>query len=64
MRPRTLSVPRHGNVRVDRCASRWKHAAACHQGSTIAGEGDAFVEDKVYAAVCAIGAAGGATPEV
>ncbi|KAI0643214.1 hypothetical protein C8Q79DRAFT_977766 [Trametes meyenii] len=29
----------------------WKHAAACHQGSTIEGEGDAFVEDAVYDAV-------------
>ena len=31
--------------------SRWKHAAACHQGSTIPGETDVFVEDAVYAAV-------------
>ena len=30
---------------------RWKHAAACHQGSTILGETDVFVEDAVYAAV-------------
>ena len=22
----------------------WKHAAACHQGSTILGEGDVFVD--------------------
>ncbi|KAI0739479.1 hypothetical protein C8Q80DRAFT_1198985 [Daedaleopsis nitida] len=29
----------------------WKHAAACHQGSTIVGECDVFVEDAVYAAL-------------
>ncbi|KZT01674.1 uncharacterized protein LAESUDRAFT_707113 [Laetiporus sulphureus 93-53] len=26
----------------------WKHAAACHQGSTIEGECDIYLEDKVY----------------
>ncbi|KAH9939711.1 uncharacterized protein BXZ73DRAFT_43580 [Epithele typhae] len=29
----------------------WKHAAACHQGSTILGESNVFIEDVVYAAV-------------
>ncbi|KAL4244557.1 hypothetical protein ABKN59_009993 [Abortiporus biennis] len=26
----------------------WKHAAACHKGSTITGETDVFVKDEVY----------------
>ncbi|ETW76436.1 hypothetical protein HETIRDRAFT_244264, partial [Heterobasidion irregulare TC 32-1] len=26
----------------------WKHAAACHHGSTIDGESDVFVHDDVY----------------
>ncbi|EIW52808.1 uncharacterized protein TRAVEDRAFT_78296, partial [Trametes versicolor FP-101664 SS1] len=26
----------------------WKHAATCHQGSTIEGECDVFVEDEVF----------------
>lgn len=29
----------------------WKHAAACHQGSTIPGEDGCFVEDDVWAAL-------------
>ncbi|CDO70671.1 hypothetical protein BN946_scf184761.g9 [Trametes cinnabarina] len=32
----------------------WKHAAACHQGSTIEGECDVFIEDAVYKAVCSV----------
>ena len=40
---------------------RWKHAATCHQGSTIEGECDVFVEDKVYEAVCSIEDAEGET---
>ncbi|KAI0328945.1 hypothetical protein GY45DRAFT_1305770 [Cubamyces sp. BRFM 1775] len=39
----------------------WKHAATCHQGSTIEGECDVFVEDKVYEAVCSIEDAEGET---
>ena len=27
---------------------RWKHAASCHQGSTLDGECDVFVEDHVF----------------
>ena len=30
---------------------RWKHAATCHQGSTIDGEADVFAEDEVFRAV-------------
>ena len=30
---------------------RWKHAATCHQGSTVDGEGDVFVDDHVYRAI-------------
>ncbi|KAF4583865.1 hypothetical protein EYR40_002360 [Pleurotus pulmonarius] len=26
----------------------WKHAAACHQGGNLEGEGDVFVEDEVF----------------
>ncbi|KAA1471012.1 hypothetical protein DENSPDRAFT_892538 [Dentipellis sp. KUC8613] len=26
----------------------WKHAAACHQGSRLAGEGDIYLEDDTY----------------
>ena len=37
---------------------RWKHAAACHHGSTIEGECDVFVEDAVYAALVEHEAAG------
>ncbi|KAH7923591.1 hypothetical protein BV22DRAFT_984174, partial [Leucogyrophana mollusca] len=29
----------------------WKHAAACHQGSTLPGEGGCHVEDEVFARV-------------
>ena len=29
-------------------AARWKHAASCHQGSTLDGECDVFVEDSVF----------------
>ena len=29
-------------------ASRWKHAASCHQGSTISGEGDVYEDDFVF----------------
>ncbi|KAJ6584290.1 hypothetical protein B0H10DRAFT_1832892 [Mycena sp. CBHHK59/15] len=29
----------------------WKHAVACHCGSTVEGEGDVFEEDEVYAVV-------------
>jgi len=29
-------------------ALRWKHAATCHQGSTINGERDIYTEDDVY----------------
>ncbi|KAH9895805.1 hypothetical protein C8Q73DRAFT_689543 [Cubamyces lactineus] len=39
----------------------WKHAATCHQGSTIEGECDVFVEDKVYEAICSIEDAEGET---
>ncbi|KAI0819706.1 hypothetical protein BC628DRAFT_1401141 [Trametes gibbosa] len=41
----------------------WKHAATCHQGSTIEGEGDVFVEDAVYEAVCSMADAEGETDE-
>ncbi len=37
---------------------RWKHAATCHQGSTIDGECDIFVEDDVFRAVVAAQEAG------
>ena len=47
-----------GDVLAEVCAKRWKHAATCHQGSTIEGEGDVFVEDKVYDVVCGMGAVG------
>ncbi|TFK83568.1 hypothetical protein K466DRAFT_554853 [Polyporus arcularius HHB13444] len=36
----------------------WKHAATCHQGSTIDGECDIFVEDDVFRAVVAAQEAG------
>ncbi|KAI9058903.1 hypothetical protein FKP32DRAFT_1580883, partial [Trametes sanguinea] len=39
----------------------WKHAAACHQGSTVEGECDVFVEDVVYEAVCSVEDADGET---
>ncbi|KAF9511189.1 hypothetical protein BS47DRAFT_1299252 [Hydnum rufescens UP504] len=29
----------------------WKHAASCHRGTTIAGEGDYFVHDEVWARI-------------
>ena len=29
----------------------WKHAAGCHQGDTLDGEADVFVEDEVWRAV-------------
>ncbi|EPS94279.1 hypothetical protein FOMPIDRAFT_1134647, partial [Fomitopsis schrenkii] len=28
----------------------WKHAAACHQGSTLDGETDVYIEDDIYRA--------------
>ncbi|KAI8995208.1 hypothetical protein BD414DRAFT_506033 [Trametes punicea] len=39
----------------------WKHAAACHQGSTIEGECDVFIHDTVYDAVCSVEDADGET---
>lgn len=30
---------------------RWKHAASCHQGSTLDGESDVFVEDEIWKAL-------------
>ncbi|KAI0349829.1 hypothetical protein OH77DRAFT_1490142 [Trametes cingulata] len=41
----------------------WKHAATCHQGSTIEGECDVFVEDAVYEAVASAVDAEGETDE-
>ncbi|KAH9846023.1 hypothetical protein C2E23DRAFT_879867 [Lenzites betulinus] len=41
----------------------WKHAATCHQGSTIEGEGDVFVEDAVYEAVSSMADAEGETDD-
>ncbi|KAL1943758.1 hypothetical protein VTO73DRAFT_4203 [Trametes versicolor] len=32
----------------------WKHAATCHQGSTIEGECDVFVEDEVFEVVASL----------
>lgn len=32
---------------------RWKHAAVCHQRSTISGEQGVFIEDEVYKAALA-----------
>ncbi|KAI0067535.1 hypothetical protein BV25DRAFT_1897100 [Artomyces pyxidatus] len=32
----------------------WKHAASCHAGSTLPGEGDVFIEDKNYAKAVAL----------
>ena len=31
----------------------WKHAASCHKGSTIEGEGDAYIEDELSRKVVA-----------
>ncbi|KAI0631589.1 hypothetical protein C8Q77DRAFT_1127766 [Trametes polyzona] len=41
----------------------WKHAATCHQGSTMEGECDVFVEDAIYEAVASLEDAEGETDE-
>jgi hypothetical protein len=33
---------------------RWKHAAACHQESSLEGEGDYFEDDHVLATLLAL----------
>lgn len=44
--------PRGVTFHVGGC--RWKHAATCHQGSTIEGECDVFVEDEVFEVVASL----------